>query len=317
MLTLFPAIRPYKKHCLVVDGAHQLYVEECGEPDGLPILILHGGPGMGCTEIDRRYCDPNVYRMVIFDQRGCGRSTPHGNIENNNTKKLIEDIETIRELLNIDKWIVFGGSWGSSLALLYSIAHSDRVMGLILRGVFLNRAKDKDWFNDQMRNVFPDFWEDFVSSIPEDEHHDLISAYHKRLFGKDDLARMQAAKNWVLWETRCSTLDPNPHLLTSLSEPTRALPLARIECHYFKNDFFVSESEIVDNIEKIHHIPGIIIHGRYDMICPLENAWILHKIWPISQLNIIREAGHSCSELGIIDAVVRATKSMAQRHTAA
>ncbi len=318
MLILYPAIRPYKKHTLAVDETHQLYLEECGEPNGLPILFVHGGPGFGSSEDSRRYFDPNIYRIVVFDQRGCGRSTPHGNVDNNNTQTLIDDMEKIREFLNIDRWVLFGGSWGATLSLLYAEQHPENVLGLILRGVYLNRECDRQWlFQSGLKQIFPDFWEDFVAAIPKAERNNMLAAYHSRLFGYDELTRMAFAKAWALWEGRCATLNPNPHLLEEIADPVRALPWARIECHYLKNHCFIEENQIINHIDNIKDIPGIIIHGRYDMVCLLDNAWVLHLAWPISQLNIIRDAGHSADEPAIIDALIRATKDMAHLNRAA
>ncbi|MCW5589827.1 MAG: prolyl aminopeptidase [Legionellales bacterium] len=318
MLSYYPAIRPYAKHALKVGKIHQLYIEESGEPTGLPVLFLHGGPGFGCSDQSRRFFDPMIYRIIAFDQRGCGRSTPYGSIEENTTQDLIQDIEKIRELLNIDRWIIFGGSWGATLGLAYAETYPEKVMGLILRGVFLNREQDIHWiYRDGMNHMFPDFWEDFISHIPKAEQHDLIQANYIRVTGKDDLMRMTAAKAWALWEARCATLDPSPQLLEELSDPKRAVPFARISCHYFKNHLFLEPNQILQNIAAIQKIPGIIVHGRYDMLTPLEHAWELHKAWPSSQLNIIRDAGHAAAEPAIVDALVRATKSMAHRYTAA
>lgn len=314
MLTYFPPIKPYVTHEIAVDKPHMLYVEECGSPDGIPVLFVHGGPGGGCSEDNRRFFDPNVYRIILFDQRGSGRSIPHAELDGNNTQALVADMEIIREKLGIDKWILFGGSWGSTLSLVYAITHPERTSGLILRGIFLNRQQDMDWlFNGAGANaIFPDYWEDFLQTIPTEKHHDLVPAYYELLTGEDEVTRMAAAKAWATWEARCSTLLPNAHVVEALQSPHTAMSLARIEAHYFVNNCFLENNFILNNVEKLKNIPGIIVHGRYDIVCALENAWLLHQAWPNSQLNIIRDAGHASIEPGIIDGLVRATAEMSQ-----
>lgn len=313
MLTYFPAIKPYNQQFFNVEAPHRIYVEECGNPDGIPIVFVHGGPGSGCSEDSRRYFDPNIYRIILFDQRGSGRSEPHSELENNNTQALIDDMETIRKALNVKKWILFGGSWGSTLSLVYAINHPDRTKGLILRGIFLNRQKDIDWlFNGRGANyIFPDYWDEYLKVVPKGNHSNLVEAYHQMLTGEDEVARMAAAKAWSTWEGHCSTLEPNPDVIKSMQDPHFALSLARIESHYFVNNCFVEDNFILNNVDKIANIPGIIVHGRYDIVCSLENAWTLHKAWPNSRLNIIRDAGHSSSEAGIIDALIHATRELA------
>jgi len=311
MHTTYPPIKPYATHTLGVEGLHNLYIEECGDPDGIPILVLHGGPGAGCTPEMRTYCDPQVYRIILFDQRGCGRSTPLGELNDNNTQALLEDIEKIRELLGIDRWLILGGSWGTTLALVYAQAHVERVMGMILRGVFLGRISDIGWFYKNGAELFfPDYWEDFMRPINNDEQ--IIPAYYQKLTGNDELARLSAAKAWATWEARCATLQPHASIIESFTEPYKALSLARIECHYFLNHCFLEDQQILDNMDKISHLPCIIVHGRYDIICPLENAWTLNKAWPGSDLYIVRDAGHAASEPGITDALIHATKKMAK-----
>ena len=314
MLTLYPEIKPYARHELAVEEPHVLYVDESGSPDGLPVVFIHGGPGAGCDAASRRYFDPNLYRIVTFDQRGCGRSTPHASLENNTTQALVADLECIREHLGIDKWLLFGGSWGSTLALAYAQAHPERVHGLILRGIFLARDQDIHWFYQEgASRMFPDYWQDYLAPIPADERHDLVAAYHKRLTGNDQIAQMHAAKAWSGWEGRMLGLCPSPQHVERFSEPQRALSIARIECHYFTNNSFLEPNQLIRDMHKIAHLPGVIIHGRYDMICPLDNAWELHQAWPNSELQVIREAGHAASEPGITDALVRATGEMARR----
>jgi proline iminopeptidase len=311
MYTLYPAIQPYVTHTLAVDALHRLHVEECGNPDGLPVLFLHGGPGGGCAPVHRQYFDPEVYRIVLFDQRGSGRSSPHAELRDNTTAHLLQDIELIRQRLGIDRWVMFGGSWGSTLALVYAQAQPERVLGLILRGIFLCRPQDIDWFyRDGASHVFPDYWQEFVAPIPAAERDDLVRAYHRRLTGEDELARMSAAKAWSVWEARCATLQTEAGLIEQFSEPYTALSLARIESHYFVHDCFLEPDQILRDVDRLRGIPGVIVHGRYDMVCPVEQAWALHHAWPEAALHIIRGAGHSVTEPGIVNALIRATRAM-------
>lgn len=313
MQILYPEIKPYARHDVVVSDVHTLYVEECGDPEGLPILFVHGGPGAGFNSSDRRFFDPEKYRIILFDQRGSGRSKPHADLTDNTPKHLISDMEVIRNQLNIDKWILFGGSWGSTLSLLYAQAHPQRVSGLILRGIFLSRDIDLNWFYQSgAHHVFPDYWQDFVKPIPVEEREDMIAAYYKRLTGDNELAKMAAAKAWSIWEGRCATLRPNPEVVHRFAEPHLAVSLARIETHYFVNRTFLEPNQIINNAQALEGIPGIIVHGRYDMVCSLDNAFSLHQAWPDSELHIIRDAGHSSSEPGIIDALIKATNAMAK-----
>ena len=314
MLTLYPEIKPYARHQLEVDHPHELYVDESGTPDGLPVLFVHGGPGAGCDAASRRWFDPSIYRIVTFDQRGCGRSTPHASLECNTTWDLVADMERIREHLGIDKWVLFGGSWGSTLSLAYAQTYPERVHALILRGIFLCRPQEIQWFYQAgASRLFPDYWEDYLAPIPVDERHDLVAAFYRRLTGSDQIAQMHAAKSWSIWEGRTATLRPNGQVIERFSEPQRALSIARIECHYFVNNAFLEEDQLLRDMHKIAHIPGVIVHGRYDVVCPLDNAWALHQAWPNSELNIIRDAGHAAGELGITDALVRATGQVARR----
>ncbi len=314
MRTFYPEIKPYQRHRIAVEAPHELYVDESGNPDGIPVLFIHGGPGAGCGKYDRRFFDPEVYRVVLFDQRGAGRSTPHAELQANTTPKLVEDIETIRLTLGIDQWVLFGGSWGSTLSLVYAQTYPERVLGLILRGIFLCRPQDLNWFyQDGASHIFPDYWEDFIHPIPQEERQDLMGAYYRYLTGDNEIQQMATAKAWSLWEGRCATLRPCQEVVDSFSDPHRALSLARIEAHYFVNRAFLADDQILRNADKLDGIPGVIVHGRYDMVCPLDNAFALHKAWPGSQLHIIREAGHASRELGIVDALIRATDEMAQR----
>lgn len=314
MRHLYPDIKPYVTHSIAVDELHTLHVEECGNPEGLPVVFLHGGPGAGCEPWHRRFFDPEVYRVVLFDQRGCGRSTPHAELRDNTTAHLLADIESIRERLDIKRWVVFGGSWGSTLALVYAEAHPKRVLGLILRGIFLTRPQEIRWFYQQgASHIFPDEWEHYVRPIPEAERGDMVAAYYRRLTGDDELARMAAAKAWSLWEGKLATLLPRDSVIRHFGDPYTALSLARIECHYFINDSFLEPNQILRDAPRLKGIPGVIVHGRYDMVCPLENAWDLHKVWPSAELRIVPDAGHSASEPGIVNALIAATTSMARQ----
>jgi proline iminopeptidase len=314
MHTLYPEIKPYARHQLAVDHPHELYIDESGTPDGLPVLFVHGGPGAGCDAASRRWFDPALYRIVTFDQRGCGRSTPHASLDRNTTWDLVADMERIREHLGIDKWVLFGGSWGSTLSLAYAQTHPERVQALILRGIFLCRPQEIRWFYQEgASRLFPDYWEDYLAPIPVEERHDLVDAFYRRLAGPDQIAQMHAAKAWSIWEGRTATLRPNGHVVERFSEPQRALSIARIECHYFINNAFLEEDQLLRDMHKIAHIPGVIVHGRYDVVCPLDNAWALHQAWPNCELSIIRDAGHAAGEPGITDALVRATGEVARR----
>ncbi|WP_286788299.1 MULTISPECIES: prolyl aminopeptidase [unclassified Pseudomonas] len=312
MHSLYPEIKPYARHTLAVDDPHVLYLDESGSPDGLPVLFIHGGPGAGCDALSRRFFDPGLYRIVTFDQRGCGRSTPYASLERNTTWDLVADMERIREHLGIEKWVLFGGSWGSTLALAYAQTHPDRIHALILRGIFLCRPEDFHWFyQDGASRLFPDYWQDYLAPIPEQERGNLMQAYYKRLSCPDEIAQMGAARAWSCWEGRTATLRPNPDVVERFSE--HALSIARIECHYFVNDAFLEPNQLIRDMPKIAHIPGVIVHGRYDVVCPLDNAWALHKAWSNSELQIVRDAGHAGGEPGICDALVRATDAMARQ----
>ncbi|MFA7554278.1 MAG: prolyl aminopeptidase [Spongiibacteraceae bacterium] len=314
MMTLYPDIKPYLRHQLSVSAPHQLYIEECGDPDGIPVLYVHGGPGGGCGEKSRCFFDPKRYRIILFDQRGAGKSTPHAELSNNTTQDLIDDIEVIREYLGIEKWVLFGGSWGSTLSLLYAQVFPERVMALILRGVFLCRDQDLHWFYQRgASQIFPDYWEDFIEPVEKNKRDNLVAAYYDLLTGDNELARMGAAKAWSLWEARCATLRPNHDVVEHFLDPHTALAMARLEAHYFINKGFLKPNQILADAGRLAGIPGIIVHGRYDMICTLDNAVSLHNLWSDSQLNIIRDAGHSSSESSIIDALIRATRDIAHR----
>lgn len=310
---LYPAINPDNHFQFRVSDLHELYVEECGNPDGVPVVFLHGGPGASCEPAHRRYFDPERYRIILFDQRGCGKSRPHASLEQNTTQDLIEDMEKIRQHLGIDTWVLFGGSWGSTLALAYAETHPDRVLGLILRGVFLCRQQDINWFYQSgTSRLFPEAWKAFLHPIPEAQRDKLIEAYYSRLTSDNELERMAAAKAWSIWEGSTATLRPNHAILDYFADPHIALSIARIECHYFINQCFFAENQLLQNVYKIKHIPGYIVHGRYDVICPIDQAFDLHALWPESQLKIIPDAGHAVSESGITKSLVESTNAMLQ-----
>jgi len=312
MYDLYPSIEPYASHRIQVDTIHTLYLEECGSPGGIPALFLHGGPGAGCEPFHRCFFDPDAYRIVLLDQRGCGRSTPHAELRENTTWHLVNDIEEIRRRLGIERWLVFGGSWGSTLALAYAEAHPERVLALVLRGIFLCRPREIQWFYQEGADrVFPDYWEDFVAPIPERERDDLLAAFHGRLTGRDEIARMAAAKAWSVWEGRTATLTGNPAVLDHFSDPHVALSLARIEAHFFANQSFLEPDQLLARAQRLADIPGVIVHGRYDLICPLESAWELARRWPRAELRIIPDAGHSAAEPGIRRALIEATDRFA------
>lgn len=313
MFVLFPEIKPYKRHQLKVSEIHELYVDEAGNPDGLPVLFVHGGPGSACDASSRRFYDPSNYRIITFDQRGCGRSTPHSSLEENTTEDLIEDIEKIRQYLAVEQFVLFGGSWGSTLSLLYAQKYPQHVHAMVLRGIFLCRQVDLDWlYRDGANRIFPDSWDEFQRAIPEAERGDLVEAYYNRLTGDDELARMAAAKAWSAWEGNCSKLRPSAEAMAKFTKPHNAMALSRIETHYFMNKGFIEENQILRNMDAIKDIPGTIVHGRYDMVCPLDNAYLLHHHWPASELHIVRDAGHSASEPGNVDALIRATHDIAK-----
>jgi len=312
MSDLYPHLEPYVNHSIEVEPPHKLHVEECGNPKGIPVVFLHGGPGSGCEAYHRRFFNPDKYRIILFDQRGCGRSSPHAELEGNNTQALVADIELIRERLGIDKWVVFGGSWGSTLGLVYTETHPERVFGLILRGIFLCRPREIHWFYQEgASRIYPDYWQSYIKQIPKAERGELLQAYYRHLTSDNEVERMAAAKAWSMWEGRCATLKPSQSVVDHFGDPFTALGLARIECHYFVNNSFLEENQILRDAHKLHDIPGVIVQGRYDMVCPIESAWELHKTWPQAELKIIDDAGHSASEAGTRSALVGATDKMA------
>ena len=310
----YPETEPRASFRLAVDPPHELQVEDCGPRDGLPIVFLHGGPGAGCEPYHRRFFDPVRWRTVLFDQRGAGRSTPHASLERNTTWDLVADVERIREQLGIERWAVFGGSWGSTLALAYAERHPERVTGLVLRGIFLCRSEEIAWFYQSGAHLLrPDAWDEYLAPIPVAERGDLLHAYHRRLTGVDAAARERAAIAWSVWEARCATLLPNPKLTERFGEPKLAAALARIECDYFVNGCWLEPDQLLRDAHRLRDIPGWIVHGRYDLCCPVDNAWQLHRAWPEAELTIVEDAGHAASEPGITDALVTATDALAAR----
>lgn len=307
--SLYPQISPYDEGMLDVGDGHAIHWELCGNPDGKPVVFLHGGPGGGIVPNQRRFFDPDVYRILLFDQRGCGRSTPHACLEANTTWDLVADIERLRDHFGIDRWQVFGGSWGSTLALAYAESHPKRVTELVLRGIFLMRRQDIDWFyRSGASHIFPERWAEFAGHIPEPERGDLIAAYYRLLDSDDEEVRLAAAKAWSLWEGATVSLEPDPAQLRQAADPSFAIALARIECHYFVNNGFMArENQLLEDIGKIAHIPTAIVHGRYDVICPAKTAWDLAQALPDAALEMVPTAGHSAFEPGIADALVRAT----------
>ncbi|STX29603.1 proline iminopeptidase [Legionella beliardensis] len=315
MQNLYPIIKPYKCYELPVGKPHVLYVEETGNPEGIPVVILHAGPGAGGDITLRRFFDPELYRIIIFDQRGCGRSTPHAELQNNNTELLVEDIETIRHFLKLQHIILFGIGWGALLALLYAQKYPHNVNSFLFQRVFLGRQQDIDWFYKKGANIiYPDYWKEFIELASVEERKQIIDYYTNCLQGDNELARMAAAKNWALWEARCSCLQVHVNFIEEYTEPHFALALATLQSYYLTNHYFIEENQILNNIDKVKHIPAYLIHGRYDMVCPLTHAWELHQMMPLSQLSIVREAGHSYCEPGIIDALITATKQLAYQN---
>ncbi|MCE9671902.1 prolyl aminopeptidase [Myxococcus stipitatus] len=306
---LYPPLEPYRMGRLKVSSLHELYFEECGNPRGKPVLFVHGGPGGGTDARQRRFFDPSVYRIILFDQRGCGRSTPHASLEENTTWDLVADMERLRVHLGIERWQLFGGSWGSTLSLAYAQTHPERVTELVLRGIFLLRKQELDWFYQRgASTLFPDAWAHYVAPIPPEERGDLLGAYHRRLTGDDPVARLEAAKAWSIWEARTSYLRPNAELVARNSAEDFALAFARIEAHYFANRGFLrSDTQLLDDVHRIRHIPATIVQGRYDVVCPMESAWALHEAWPEAQFVVVPDAGHSANEPGTTAALLDAT----------
>jgi proline iminopeptidase len=305
----YPEIAPYEAGRLRVDPLHDIYYEQYGQPGGKPALFVHGGPGGGTTPAQARFWDPTRYRVVLFDQRGCGRSTPHASLERNTTWDLVSDMEALRVHLGIARWQVFGGSWGSTLALAYAEKYPQRVSELVLRGIFALRKRELDWFyQDGASRIFPDAWEHYLAAIPPAEHGDLMHAYYKRLTSPDPAVRLRAAKAWSLWEAVTSTLRPSPEMKASMSKDDFALAFARIECHYFVNGgFFEREGQLLEDASRIRQIPGVIVQGRYDVVCPMETAWALHRAWPEAEFFVAQSSGHSAFEPEIVHHLIAST----------
>ncbi|HTT36236.1 MAG TPA: prolyl aminopeptidase [Burkholderiales bacterium] len=305
---LYPDIEPFQSGRLPVDALHTMYWEQSGNPSGVPVLFLHGGPGAGASPGHRRFFDPSFYRIVIYDQRGAGRSTPHGSLIDNTTPHLIADIERLRSHLRIDRWVVFGGSWGATLGLAYAEAYPERCLGLVLRGVFLCRDQEIDWFLYGLRQIFPDAWRNFVDPIPEAQRSDLLTAYSERLNHPDPAVHLPAARAWSMYEGACSTLLPSPDTLSYFSGDHVALGLARIEAHFFRHRAFLAGDALLANVETLRSVPGVIVQGRYDMICPIVSADELHRAWPEAAYVVVGDAGHSAWEPGIRGQLVAATE---------
>lgn len=314
MRKLYPPIEVNKTFMVPRSGGHTLYLEESGNPEGVPVVFLHGGPGAGCEPWHRQFFHPQQARIILFDQRGCGRSTPHASLTENTTQHLVEDLEYLRAFLGVEHWIVFGGSWGSTLALAYAEAHPQRCLGLILRGIFLCRKADIQWFYQEgASRIFPEAWEAYCDVIPHEERQDMVAAYYRRLTSEDRQERLRAAKQWSLWEGRALSLLTNPKVENYFAKESVALSLARIECHYFINEIFLPPEALLTQAQNLHDIPGVIIHGRYDMVCPIDQALALSRVWTTADLQVIPTAGHAASEPDITNALVSATDSMLKK----
>lgn len=309
---LYPAIEPYRTGMLDVGDGHHVYWELCGNPDGKPAVFLHGGPGAGCSETHRRLFDPARYNILLFDQRGCGRSTPHADLNANTTWHLVADMERLRTMIGAERWLVFGGSWGSTLGLAYAQKHPDRVSGLVLRGIFGMRQSEIDWFYQYgAHHIFPDSWEGFLAAIPDEEHGDLVAAYHRRLTDPDPQVRLAAARAWSAWEGSAIKLIPDPAYIESVTEEKFAIAFARIENHYMVHRGWLEEGQLYRDAPMLADIPAVLIHGRYDACTPADNAWALHRAWPQAELHIVAEAGHAFDEPAILDRLIEATDRFA------
>lgn len=313
MPELYPPIKPYREGKLQVSDLHTIHYEESGNPQGKPVVLLHGGPGGGCIPVYRQYFNPEKWRLIMFDQRGCGQSIPHAELRENTTWDLVNDIEKLRQHLNIEKWVVFGGSWGSTLSLAYSQTHPSRCTGLILRGIFMLRQKELRWFYQEGASyIFPDAWSEYVKPIPIEERDDMLTAYYQRLTSADTQIQLEAARAWSIWEGSTSKLFPDPELMQKFGNYEFATAFARIECHYFMNKgFFETEDQLLLNVDRIRHIPAVIVQGRYDVVCPMISAWELHCAWPEAEFIVIGDAGHSMMEPGICSALIAATDKFA------
>jgi len=312
MNQLFPAIQPYHHELFAVGDGHEIYIEQCGNPKGEPVLFIHGGPGAGCSENDRRFFDPEKYHIILFDQRGCGRSKPFGTLHRNETSYLVEDIEKIRSHLNISQWHVFGGSWGSTLALVYAQSNPKAIKSMVLRGIFLGRKEDTQWAfeNGGGTRIFADYWQEFLACLPRSEHKNSIKAAYDIMIGDDKALAEKVAQAWAKWEIRCCTLEPNEAFLQAATGDDSCWTLSRHEAHFMVNDCFLSENQIIKNCEAIRHIPMTIVHGRYDIVCPFDNAWLLHQQLPKSQLVISKTAGHASIEPETMHHLITATNAL-------
>ncbi len=312
---LYPALRPYRRGWLRVSPLHEIYYEECGNPRGKPAVFVHGGPGAGANEVSRRFFDPKRYRIVVFDQRGCGRSRPHASLVDNTTWHLVADMEQLRRHLGVERWLVFGGSWGSTLSLAYSQAHPSAVSELVLRGIFMLRKWEIDWFYQRGASaLFADRWEQYVTAIPPRERDDLLQAFHRRLTGRNRARQLEAARAWSIWEAATSFLRTDETQIRKWGNAAFALAVARIECHYFVNKGFLKrEDQLLRDVRRIRHIPAVIIQGRYDVVCPMQTAWDLHRAWPEADFRLVADAGHSALEPGITHELVSATSRFARR----
>jgi proline iminopeptidase len=306
---LFPPIEAYQQGHLKVSDIHEIYFEQSGNPDGQPVVFVHGGPGGGTSPSFRRFFDPKHYRIILFDQRGCGKSTPFASLEDNTTWHLVDDMEKLREHLGIDTWMVFGGSWGSTLSLAYAEAHPDRVTHLVLRGIFMLRKWEIDWFYQEgASRMFPEFWQEYLKPIPVEERHDMVKAYYKRLTSDDEATRLESARAWSIWEASTSYLEINADMVNTFEDPAKALPFARIECHYFINEGFMEDGQLLRDAHKIRHIPTVIVHGRYDVVCPIQNAYDLKQALPDAELLISPTSGHSQMEKQNTASLIYATE---------
>jgi len=310
----YPPIEPYRTHRLKVSALHEIYVEECGNPSGRAVIFVHGGPGGGCEPWHRQFFDPKRYRIVLFDQRGCGRSTPNAELRENTTGDLVADMERIRELLGIDQWVVFGGSWGSTLGLAYAQAQPQHTRALVLRGIFLLRPEEIRWFYQDGANwIYPDAWEHYLAPIPQSERGDMVAAYHRRLTSENAAVRREAARAWSTWEGATSKLLQSEDMIARYSGDHFSEAFARIECHYFVNGgFFRSPNQLLEDIDRIRHIPAVIVQGRYDVVCPMKSAWDLHRAWPEASFAVVPDAGHAASEHGILNRLIEAADHFAR-----
>jgi proline iminopeptidase len=308
--TFYPECQPYRRGRLAVSDRHEMYFEECGNPNGKPVVLPHGGPGSGISPNFRRLHDPQHYRIILFDQRGCGQSTPYADLTDNTTWHLVSDMEKLRQHLGLERWQIVGGSWGATLALAYAEAHPERVTELVVRSVFAGRRREIRWFYQEGANaLFPEAWEAYLAPIPGDERHDLVAAYYRRLTGSDEVVQIACAKSWSQWEGAALSLLPDPQRVDDFGDPHFAVAFARIESHYFYHGAFLErDDQLIANAHRLRHIPGAIVQGRYDIVTPFETAYDLHKAWPEAAFMVIPDAGHAMSEPGITDALIKLTE---------